>query len=106
MRSRRVRSRVVSRIREDTDVTSLPDVPSSATWRCVDLHLHTPGVHSVALPGGTDERTAAHREQITDQYVQRLRAGGIEVATITDYRGVQLDWSRRRAEKYGGPDDA
>ncbi len=73
-------------------MTSLPDVPSGATWRCVDLHLHTPGVHSFALPGGTDEYNESHRERIADQYVGRLRAAGIEIAAITDYQGVRMDW--------------
>ncbi len=36
-------------------MTSLPDVPSGATWRWVDLHLHTPGVRTFTLPGAVDE---------------------------------------------------
>ncbi|MGH4022290.1 MAG: TrlF family AAA-like ATPase [Pseudonocardiaceae bacterium] len=73
-------------------MTSLPDVPSGATWRCVDLHLHTPGVHSFALPGGTDEHNEVHRERIAEEYVERLRVAGIEVAAITDYQGVRTEW--------------
>lgn len=53
-------------------MTLLPDVPSGATWRCVDLHLYTPGVHTFALPGGIDERNEARRKQIADQYVERI----------------------------------
>ncbi len=73
-------------------MTSLPDVPCGAAWRCVDLHLHTPGVHSFRLPAGIDERNKADREQIADRYVERLQAAGIEVAAITDYQGVRTDW--------------
>ena len=83
-------------------MTSLPDVPSGATWRCVDLHLHTPGVHSFALPGGTDEHNVTHREQIADQYVERLRAAGIEIAVITDYQGVRMDWFPLIRERAAG----
>jgi chromosome segregation protein len=73
-------------------VSSLPDVPNGASWRCVDLHLHTPGVHSFAPPAGTDEHNLAHREQVADQYVERLVSAGIEVAAITDYQGVRTNW--------------
>lgn len=73
-------------------MTSLPDVPFGATWRCVDLHLHPPGVHSFEGPTGLDVRQQRDREQVADQYVERLRATGIEVAAITDYQGVRTDW--------------
>jgi len=112
-------------------VTSLPDVPSGATWRCVDLHLHSPGVPTFTLPGAVDVHQQGDRERLADQYVERLRAARIDVAAITDYQGVRTDWYsrspiddatvrgeirtipeggadafRRRAEKYGGLDDA
>jgi len=56
-------------------VTTLPDVPVGAIWRCADLHLHTPGVHIFA-----------------DQDVDRLVGAGIEVAAVTDYQGVRPEW--------------
>lgn len=77
---------------EDVPVTSLPDVPLGATWRCVDLHLHTPGVHSFELPAGVDVRQQRDREHVANNYTERLRAAGIEVAAITDYQGVRTDW--------------
>jgi DNA repair ATPase RecN len=68
----------------------------------VDLHLHTPGVHSFALPAGTDEHNVTHREQIAAQYVDRLRAAGIEIAVITDYQGVRMDWFPLIRERAAG----
>lgn len=73
-------------------MSSLPDVSSGATWRCVDLHLHSPGVHSFTLPGAVDVHNEAHRAQIAEEYVERLRSAGIEVAVITDYQGVRTEW--------------
>lgn len=72
----------------------IPDVPVGATWRCVDLHLHTPGVTSFDLPPDVDVHRVADRERIADQYVQRLVDAGINVAAITDYQGVRLEWFR------------
>jgi len=83
-------------------VTLLPDVPSGATWRCVDLHLHTPGVPTFALPAGLDVRQQRDRERVADQYVGRLRAAGIEVAAITDYQGVRTDWYSLIRDKADG----
>jgi DNA repair ATPase RecN len=65
-----------------------------ATWRRVDLHLHTPGVHSFAHPAGMDARQDADRLHLVDQYVERLVAAGIDVAAITDYQGVREPWYR------------
>lgn len=90
--SGRVRSVAAGLIREDVPVTSLPDVLLGATWRCVDLHLHTPGVPTFALPAGVDIRQQRDREQVADQYVGRLRTAGVEVAVITDYQGVRTEW--------------
>ncbi|MGH3870611.1 MAG: TrlF family AAA-like ATPase [Pseudonocardiaceae bacterium] len=83
-------------------MTLLPDVPSGAIWRCVDLHLHTPGVPTFTLPAGVDIRRQQGREQIADQYVKRLRAAGIEVAAITDYQGVRTDWYSLIRDKADG----
>ncbi|MGH3868154.1 MAG: hypothetical protein ACRDQ4_18930 [Pseudonocardiaceae bacterium] len=83
-------------------MTSLPNVPSGATWRCVDLHLHTPGVPTFTLPGAVDVHQQRDREQIADQYVERLRAARIDVAAITDYQGVRTDWYSLIRDKADG----
>lgn len=75
-------------------MTPLPDVGVGATWRRVDLHLHTPGVPTFAHPAGMDGRQDADRLQLVDQYVERLVAAGIDVAAITDYQGVREPWYR------------
>jgi hypothetical protein len=50
----RLLRRLAKEGKHDGGVTDLSDVEVGATWRCVDLHLHTPGVHSFALPAGWD----------------------------------------------------
>lgn len=82
----------------------MPEVSAGARWRRVDLHLHTPGVHSFRLPSGVDLTSQASREELADRYVQRLVDAGIEVAAITDYQGVRVDWFkaiRERAADHG-----
>ena len=82
----------------------MPQVPVGATWRCIDLHLHTPGVTSFELPTGVDVNKAADRERMASDYVQRLVDAGIEIAAITDYQGVRLMWFqliRERAKSAG-----
>ncbi|MCA1681593.1 MAG: hypothetical protein LC700_00140 [Actinobacteria bacterium] len=94
-------------------MTLLPDVPSGATWRCVDLHLHTPGVHTFALPGGTDERNEAHRITVlpgAEMSIDNV-GKGLHLLLVCDEdsdpeRKGGEDAFRRRAEKYGGLDDA
>jgi len=79
----------------------LPDVAVGATWRCVDLHLHTPGVQSFELPPGIDVQKATDRGRLADEYVAKLASAGIEVAAITDYQGARQPWFsliRERAE--------
>lgn len=85
-----------------TSLSKLPNVPSGATWRCVDLHLHTPGVHTFTLPGAVDLCQQGDRERIADQYVERLRAARIDVAAITDYQGVRTDWYSLIRDKADG----
>jgi chromosome segregation protein len=70
----------------------LPDVPAGAQWRRVDLHLHTPAVHSFRLSDGTDLSSQTARGELVDRYVQRLADAHIDVAAITDYQGVRADW--------------
>lgn len=85
-------------------MTVLPNVEVGATWRCVDLHLHTPGVPSFALPTGIDIHSAAHRQRFADEYVLRLADAHVDVAAITDYQGVRPAWFnpiRERAEQAG-----
>lgn len=78
--------------REDVYVTNLPDVPVGATWRCVDLHLHTPGVPSFALPPDVEVHDRADQERLADRYVDRLVSAGINLAALTDYQGVRQPW--------------
>jgi chromosome segregation protein len=73
-------------------VVNLPDVSVGATWRCVDFHLHTPGVTSFALPPGVDVHRATDRERLVDEYVDRLVTAGVQVAALTDYQGVRQPW--------------
>lgn len=70
----------------------LPDVESGATWRCVDLHLHTPGVPSFELPPGIDIQRADDRQAIAEDYVRRLLDAGVDIAAITDYQGPRRLW--------------
>jgi chromosome segregation protein len=84
-------------------MTELPDVPVGATWRCTDLHLHTPGVSTFVLPPGVDVYNDGDREHLADEYVQRLVDAGIQVAAITDYQGVRQPWFtliRERAQAH------
>ena len=86
-------------------MTDLPDVPVGAMWRCFDLHLHTPGVHSFALPPGVDVQKAADREHLADEYVQRLADAGIEVAAIRISEAeVVLVLPRHSDAQMGEPD--
>jgi DNA repair ATPase RecN len=85
-------------------VTDLPDVAVGATWRCADLHLHTPGVRSFELPPGIDVQNASDRERLANEYVQKLVDADIQIAAITDYQGVRQPWFsliRERAEAAG-----
>lgn len=73
-------------------VSVLPDVAVGAEWHCVDLHLHTPGVHSFKLNAGDDIRTEQGRQGLVRRYVQALVASGIDIAVLTDYQGVRQPW--------------
>lgn len=72
-----------------------------ARWLRTDLHLHTPGAFSFKLPNGLDPVT--DRDAIIERYVQQLVDQQIEVAAITDYQGVRIDWfapiQQRAAER-------
>ncbi len=70
----------------------LPDVAAGAQWRCVDLHLHTPAVHSFKLSDGDDIRSDAGRHALVRRYVEALASAGIDIAAITDYQGVRQPW--------------
>ncbi len=85
-------------------MTELPDVPVGATWRCVDLHLHTPGVQSFRLPPDVDVQQASDRERLAAEYVRRLAEAGIQLVAVTDYQGVRQPWFsllRDRGEAQG-----
>jgi chromosome segregation protein len=80
------------------------EIPHGAVWRRVDLHLHTPGVSSFHLPSGVDPSVPDQRARLADAYVQQLRQQGIEVAALTDYNGIRLEWFdaiRTRAAEVG-----
>ncbi len=70
----------------------MPDVPAGATWRCTDVHLHTPGVPSFELPPGIDIHEGGDRKRLAEEYVSKLTDAGIQVAVITDYQGVRKPW--------------
>lgn len=74
---------------------------SGANWRRIDLHLHSPGVATFALPSGFDIQKDQSR--LIDEYVDQLVAQDISVAAITDYNGVREEWytplSERAASK-------
>lgn len=70
----------------------LPDVAVGAEWQCVDLHLHTPGVHSFELGHGDDVRTDRGRSDLVRRYADALAKSGIDVAVLTDYQGVRQPW--------------
>lgn len=85
-------------------MTVLPNVPAGATWLCIDLHLHTPGVPSFALPPGVNVNSSSDRQRVADEYVKRLAEARIDVAAITDYQGVRVAWFnpiRERATRVG-----
>jgi chromosome segregation protein len=75
-----------------SDMSVLPDVAVGAEWRCVDLHLRTPAVHSFKLSAGDNLQTETGRDKIINEYVQALAAAAIEIGVITDYQGVHERW--------------
>ena len=66
---------------------------AGATWRRLDLHLHSPSVRSFIPPKGTKE------EDLTDAYVEQLAAQGISIGAITDYNGINAEWFEVTAAK-------
>lgn len=60
-----------------------------ARWVRVDLHLHSPDVHSFKIPAGlsTDDQ-----QELIRRYVAQLKDQGIEVAAITDYQQIREEW--------------
>lgn len=77
------------RVRE---MSVLPNVAVGAVWHCVDLHLHTPGVHSFKLGAGDDIRTDQGTDNLVGRYVDALVNSGVDVAVLTDYQGVRQPW--------------
>lgn len=74
--------------------SNILEVPRGAVWRRVDLHLHSPGVESFALPSGASPDTEERRRRIAAAYVEQLKQAGIQVGAITDYNGVRVEWFR------------
>jgi len=60
-----------------------------ARWVRADLHLHSPHSRHFRYPPGLDR---SHRDEIIGLYVERLARQGIEVAAITDYNMVRVEW--------------
>lgn len=79
-------------------------VSCGATWRRVDLHLHSPGVSTFHAPDGADLLSDSGRGAVTTAYVNQLRAVGISVGALTDYNGIRKQWYssiREEAAKVG-----
>ncbi len=66
---------------------------AGATWRRLDLHLHSPTVRPFIPPKGTKEG------DLTDAYVEQLAAQGISIGAITDYNGINAGWFEVAAAK-------
>ncbi len=75
---------------------------AGATWRRVDLHLHSPGVKSFACPDGADLKSEKGRAAVAESYVEQLAHQQIFVAAITDYNGVRLEWFQLLASNAAG----
>ena len=82
--------------------TGVESVPMGATWHRVDLHLHTPGVHSFSCPDGADLKSASGRAALVKRYVDRLEDQGISICAITDYNGIRQEWFEPIREDAGG----
>lgn len=81
---------------------SSPLISRGATWRRIDLHLHTPGVSTFQSPDGANPGTAGGRSAVARAYVDQLRNAGIAVGALTDYNGIRKEWFaaiREEAEK-------
>jgi chromosome segregation protein len=73
-----------------------------AEWARVDLHLHTPGSKSFKLPSGINLESSTVRNEITKNYINKLKEGNIKIGAITDYNGIRKEWFtliRKEAEK-------
>lgn len=80
------------------------EVSCGATWRKVDLHLHSPGIEGFRYPQGGDPQKTSARQKIVEGYVHQLRESKIEVGSLTDYNGIRRDWFvpiRDEARKFG-----
>ena len=66
---------------------------AGATWRRLDLHLHSPGLPSFVPPKGKKEG------DLTDAFIEQLSVQGISIGAITDYNGINADWFEVAAAK-------
>jgi chromosome segregation protein len=73
-------------------MNDLPQVANGASWRCIDFHMHTPGIHTFRLGDGDSPHTDAGRDALVGQYVDALAEAAINIAVITDYQGVRERW--------------
>ncbi|ABQ90124.1 TrlF family AAA-like ATPase [Roseiflexus sp. RS-1] len=60
-----------------------------ARWVRADFHLHSPGAYSFRFPDGLSQKD---RNELIRRYVDQLQAQGIEIAAITDYQHVRVEW--------------
>ena len=63
-----------------------------AKWVKMDLHLHSPSVHTFKLPNGVDITTEDGRKEVIDRFVTQIEEQGIKICAITDYNGIRKDW--------------
>jgi len=63
-----------------------------ANWVKVDLHLHSPGVHTFKLPDGADIMTEEGKRRVVERFVTQIENQGIKICAITDYNGIRKDW--------------
>jgi len=63
-----------------------------AKWVKMDLHLHSPSVHTFKLPNSVDITTEDGRKEVIDRFVTQIEEQGIKICAITDYNGIRKDW--------------
>ena len=69
---------------------------AGATWRRLDLHLHSPTILGFVPPKG---RKRENGIGLSDAYVEQLARQEISVAAITDYNEVNIEWFEITAAK-------
>jgi len=67
-------------------------VPAGASWRRIDLHLHSPGIKTFTCPDGSDIESISGRAAVVSEFVTQLKSQNISICSITDYNGIRTDW--------------